>query len=142
MQKLDIARSIALSLLHTPYRWGGNNPTEGYDCSGFVIEILQSVGILPWRGDWSSDSLFNLLKQSHPIVVTPREGCLIFFGTPARITHVEYVLNSSTMIGASGGDSSTMTAARALAQDARVRIKPIRIRQNQVAIVDVFFDGR
>jgi len=34
----------------TFYLWGGDDPLAGFDCSGFVIEILKSVGILEeWR---------------------------------------------------------------------------------------------
>jgi len=33
------------SVLGTPYKWGGNNCLEGYDCSGFVQDALSIIGV-------------------------------------------------------------------------------------------------
>ena len=42
----NMAFEIAWHLLGTPYRWGGDDPILGFDCSGFIVEILKSVGVL------------------------------------------------------------------------------------------------
>lgn len=35
----------ALSFIGIPYRWGGNNPKQGFDCSGLVQYSLNDLGI-------------------------------------------------------------------------------------------------
>ena len=46
MVKRELALKIAESLLWTPYKWGGDDPS-GLDCSGMMVEVLKSVGALP-----------------------------------------------------------------------------------------------
>ena len=73
----------------------------GFDCSGYVIEILQSVGRLP-RGDWTAQGLYNTF--AHVATDHPKEGRLVFWANSAgRIVHVEYCINGFLSIGASGG---------------------------------------
>ena len=52
----SVATKVAWHYLGTPYIWGGDD-FSGFDCSGFVIEILKSVGILPRDGDWTAAML-------------------------------------------------------------------------------------
>jgi cell wall-associated NlpC family hydrolase len=40
----------AISLVGTPYRWGGNSPDSGFDCSGLIGHVYQSrSGVLAPR---------------------------------------------------------------------------------------------
>ena len=40
----------AISLVGTPYRWGGNTPESGFDCSGLIGHVYQSrAGVLAPR---------------------------------------------------------------------------------------------
>ena len=47
---------------------------RGFDCSGYCIEILKSVGLLPRKGDWTAAGLFEKFGK----VVEPSTGCLVF----------------------------------------------------------------
>lgn len=45
MSTFDDMMRTAQSMLGTRYVWGGNDPRNGVDCSGFVKLVYQSVGI-------------------------------------------------------------------------------------------------
>lgn len=57
--------TTALSYLGTPYIWGGDDPS-GFDCSGFVIECLKSVGLLSENEDFTADGLYRKFSDLVP----------------------------------------------------------------------------
>ncbi|SAK94853.1 hydrolase Nlp/P60 [Caballeronia fortuita] len=70
----------AMSLVGVPYRWGGNTPDAGFDCSGlvrYVVDRAASVNLPRTTADMSSrgDSI-------EPDEIAP--GDLIFFNTTGR----------------------------------------------------------
>jgi cell wall-associated NlpC family hydrolase len=130
----ETAIKVAWSFLGTPYRWGGDDPT-GFDCSGFCIEILKSVGKLPRRGDWTAAMLFDKFSRS----VGPGPGRLVFWkNNRGRIIHVEFCLDATLSIGASGGGSRTQTPGDAARQNAYVKIRPFASRPGLAGFVDPF----
>jgi len=130
-----IAEKIAWRMWGLPYIWGGDDPVSGFDCSGMVIEILKSVGLLPRDGDWSADSLYRKYKAR---LSSPKFGCLVFWGTPDKVTHIEMMMDEYHTIGASGGGSKNKTLADAIRTNAYVKIRPLASRNTPVAIVDPF----
>ena len=132
-----LATRVAWSLHGLPYRWGGDDPIQGFDCSGLVIEILRSVGLVAREGDWTADDLY--FKYHHLEQPAPYEGCLAFWRRGGRMTHVEYCIDDKHTIGASGGGSATTDLFAAIAANAYVKVRPIRIG---AVIVDPFkLDG-
>jgi hypothetical protein len=125
-------RSIALHLwekeLGKPYRWGGDDPIGGFDCSGLVIEHLKSVGILPAQGDWTAAGLAKRFEGRE--VTKLRPGCLLFWFRGQKIGHVEIVWHvvgeRILTIGAAGGGSRTQTEADAERQNAYIKVRPAR----------------
>jgi len=130
-----IATQVAWHFLGTPYRWGGDDPSS-FDCSGFCIELLKSTGVLPRRGDWTANDLYNKFKT----VPSASEGTLACYYNRAgdRIIHIEYCLNRTHTIGASGGGSRTLTLEDAHNQNAYVKIRPVNSQRGRVVFVDPF----
>ena len=73
------------------YKYAGKNP-KGFDCSGFCIEILKSTGLLPRKGDWTAQNLWDEFKDKE--VAKPYTGCLVFWNNKRkdRIIHVEFAI--------------------------------------------------
>lgn len=120
MTPKQVTITTALSYLGRPYVWGGDDPIDGFDCSGLVIECLKSAGALPRSGDWTAAQLYERFRRT----TEPGEGFLVFYGDP--INHVELCLDETFSIGASGGGSETTTRENAIRQNAYIKIRPIR----------------
>jgi hypothetical protein len=152
---LKIAERVAYSHLGKPYVWGGDSALEGFDCSGLVIEILKSVGILPLIGDWTAAGLWRHFQDC--VTVAPQLGCLVFWGdSTGRIRHIEFCLTSRLSLGASGGGSANTPPDptgdpvvdrldRILFllegsgdDDAYIKIRPFDTRPGVVGFVDPF----
>lgn len=132
----EFTTALAMSYLGTPYRWGGDDPMEGFDCSGYMIELLAAVGVVPLGYDGTAQALYDRWPERR--VDTPKKGCLVFFGVTAdKITHVEYCLGRRLSIGASGGGSRTTTLADAIRQNAYVRVRPF-VTRAPIGYVDPF----
>ncbi|KVD83816.1 hydrolase Nlp/P60 [Burkholderia sp. ABCPW 14] len=70
----------AMSLVGVPYRWGGNTPDSGFDCSGlvrYVVDRAASVNLPRTTADMSS-----IGESIDPDGIAP--GDLIFFNTSGR----------------------------------------------------------
>jgi cell wall-associated NlpC family hydrolase len=127
--------AYAKSFLHTPYKWGGNSPLLGMDCSGFVQSILASIGMDPPGRD-TAQSLYAFFSINGIVMQKPVAGCLIFYGHAVdQISHIAFAINEFQMIEAGGGDSSTLTKEIADKQNATVRIRPYNRRLDIVKVV-------
>ena len=138
MTKRETALMIAWSYLGTPYIWGGDDPVKGFDCSGFVIECLKSVGLLPRSGDWTAQGLKDYFKED--VMALPGAGRLVFWQNKSKnkIIHVEMCIDEELSIGASGGGSRTNTVQDAIDQNAYIKIRPFNTRANLWGFVDPF----
>jgi cell wall-associated NlpC family hydrolase len=112
------------TMLHLPYLWGGHSPLTGLDCSGLVVELLQSVGVMPRRGLDSDANAQTLFRKFPPVPAERVEfGDLVFFGATANsITHVGFCVSHLLMLEAGGGNQATTTRERAIREDARIRL--------------------
>lgn len=133
LDKRELAIELAMRWLGKPYLWGGDDPLAGFDCSGLVVEVLKSVGLLPRDGDWTAESL----RQRFPGTSIPDRGCLVFWGTDTAI-HVELLLDPELAIGASGGGSKTLTLEDAIRQNAYIKVRPWASRPGMLGFADPF----
>jgi cell wall-associated NlpC family hydrolase len=75
----------AISLVGTPYRYGGNTPEGGFDCSGLVNYVYRDM--LDLRLPRTSRDLASF---QGPRIVPDRlaAGDLVFFGQGGNVSHV------------------------------------------------------
>lgn len=127
------------------YRWGGDDPIAGWDCSGFVQEGLRAVGLCDPKIDYSAHELLwtRFKDYQHLSKDKLRPGCILFWENleTKKIYHTEVVWqvigNTVLTIGASGGTSGTVDEAQAITQNAYVKIRP---RDNWHYAVEPFND--
>ena len=92
----SVAARTAERFTGIPYHWGGNNVTEGMDCSGFVKAVYYLVGLnIPRTSQEQFNSGIGVEKEKI------MEGDLVFFGKAAdRISHVGLYLGKDRFIHA------------------------------------------
>ena len=119
------------------YLWSGDDPS-GFDCSGLIVEVLQGVGLIPHKSDYTANGLYGMFKdrkRSHG-----RKGHLVFWMNPTqdRMIHVEMMVDNYHAVGASGGGSRTKTIADAIRDNAFVKMRPLGYRGLNYKICDPF----
>jgi len=85
----------ALQALGTPYRYGGNRPQQGFDCSGLVQYSHAAAGIRVPR--------VTAQQRRHARPVSParlRPGDLLFFELDGKGRHVGIYLGNNQFIHA------------------------------------------
>jgi cell wall-associated NlpC family hydrolase len=89
---------ITRQFLNVPYLWGGKTPF-GIDCSGFSQIVVRCIGINLHRDAYQQAEQGKVVSFLEEV----QTGDLAFFDNEeGRITHVGIMLNSHSIIHASG----------------------------------------
>ena len=92
----------AVGLVGTPYRYGGNTPDSGFDCSGLIGYVYQSrAGFTPPR------TVSKLQNWGQPVTSdSARSGDLVLFSKGGAATHAGIYVGAGRFVHApsTGGE--------------------------------------
>lgn len=92
----------AMSLVGTPYHWGGNTPVSGFDCSGLVAYIFRDAAAVKLPRQSSAMGAIGGRQLSRRQL---QSGDLVFFAASRSISHVGVYVGEQRFVHApnSGG---------------------------------------
>jgi len=100
--------SYALSLQGTPYKYGGNSPSTGFDCSGFVSHVYKHT--LGKSLPRSSEAISRVGVAEKASALKP--GDLVFFNTLHKsYSHVGIYLGEGQFIHAPSSGKAVSIAS-------------------------------
>lgn len=99
----------AISMIGTPYKFGGNDPEQGLDCSGFVKRVYKETADINLPRSASEMS-----KEGEAVAQDALEpGDLVFFNTRKRDnSHVGIYAGNGEFVHASSSRTKQVTVSR------------------------------
>lgn len=77
------AAFLALSLVDTPYRYGGNTPQSGFDCSGLIVYVFREAA-----GRRLPRTVGQIARAGESVSYRAvRTGDIVLFDTAGRFSH-------------------------------------------------------
>jgi cell wall-associated NlpC family hydrolase len=97
---VNVANNVlfrAIGLVGTPYRWGGNTPASGFDCSGLVDYVFRTeAGIALPRTSREMAALDAPRIDRADL----EPGDLLFFGKRRHVNHVAIYVGNGRFVNA------------------------------------------
>lgn len=117
------------------YQYGGQDPIVGFDCSGFVMELLMAAGEIPFgTPKMSAQMIYNHYEHLASSGYAP--GSLSFYGPDTlHIDHIGFCLDPFSMLEAGGGTAATVSDADAIARHAFLKMRPIKYRKDFLCVL-------
>lgn len=132
MSTLTLLGILAMQYVNVPYKWAGNYPLIGLDCSGFVQLPLRAIGVLEDKQDRTAQGIYDYLVKKADLLgyrsQLGSDAILFYSKTKSRqnITHIALALNDHLMIEAGNGSRGCTDIFDAVKRDARVQVVPIK----------------
>jgi cell wall-associated NlpC family hydrolase len=126
------------------YHYGGDDPIQGFDCSGLVHEFLMAFGVAPFEPKPSAQQLFAHylswgLKQASQIPPELPEayfGAMAFFGESEKLVdHVGFCVSPTHMVEAGGGDATVIDDKTAIARNGFIKLRPVKYRKGFLGFI-------
>ena len=131
---MKIIYDLIIHSVGIQYKWAGNNSLEGWDCSGYICELLRSGGVIGTE-DLTAQDIYNKFEKNGSWNIF-QLGSLLFFGESVlKIKHVGMCVDAYVFTEAGGGNRDVDTLDEARAKSAMVRIRPIKSRTDLVAVI-------
>jgi len=90
------AAFLALSLVDTPYRYGGNTPDSGFDCSGLIVYVFREAA-----GHPLPRTVRQIAQAGQPVRYrTVRTGDIVLFDTAGRFSHAGIYVGNGRFVHA------------------------------------------
>ena len=86
----------SMALVGTPYRWGGNSPESGFDCSGLIGYVYRRAG-----GINAPRTVQLISAWGQPVAASYiRAGDLVIFGVRGNANHAGVHVGQSRFVHA------------------------------------------
>lgn len=130
----------AFSLIDTPYIWGGNDPMQGFDCSGLGHEVLQTAGLEERGFDSTAHDIYlYYLSQNRIKEIEDRlPGDLVFWLKDSIATHMAILVSRNFIVHAGSGGSDIKTIQDAIDKNAYVRPDKLNYPGQNYRIIDPY----
>lgn len=87
----------AISLVGTPYHWGGNTPESGFDCSGLVAYVFRTEAGMALPRTSRAMAALDAPRIARDDL---EPGDLLFFGRRHHVTHVAIYVGHGRFVNA------------------------------------------
>ncbi|HEY8520204.1 MAG TPA: C40 family peptidase [Gammaproteobacteria bacterium] len=102
----EVVAELAMRQVGTPYRYGGADPREGFDCSGLVFYTYSHAGL---RVPRTSQELF---KSARKIALREANaGDLMFFQDQEKLSHVGIYVGDGLFVHAPASGQTVSVAS-------------------------------
>lgn len=95
-QQASEAAFLALGLVGTPYKHGGNTPESGFDCSGLIGYVYRRAGAITPPRTVSQLARWGSAVDADQV----RTGDLVIFGSSGAATHAAIFVGESRFVHA------------------------------------------